>query len=167
MKRYILLLFVQMTLFQAIAAQHCPFDGKSIVFVKVEGSRKCISNLRLEEIDNPVADSCKYEPGLLTMYFSPIDSIYDENSWIKDYEKRQKKTKLKKKGHFFVSFGMAASSCMLTKNNQYVYQKRKFCIKYESKLDGRTHTATLDNNMIFSMCTSAGSWQRFEAVKIK
>lgn len=167
MLKHTLILLLLLWRMAILSAQHCPFDGKSIVFVKVEGHRKNISNLRLEEIDNPVADSCKYEPGLLTMYFSPIDSIYDENSWIKAYEKRQKKTKLKKKGHFFVTFGMAASSCMLTKNNQYVYQKRKFCIKYESKLDGQTHTATLDNNMIFSMCTSAGSWQRFEAVKIK
>ena len=49
-------------------AQHCPFDGTSIIMVKITGNNTLQKNkyeFTLQEIENPTADTCKYAKGLL------------------------------------------------------------------------------------------------------
>jgi hypothetical protein len=103
---------------QSIKAQHCPFDGTSIVILKVFNKKDKV-DFTLIEVDNPKADSCTYAEGLLEIPFQPIDSFYAKNHWVKTYEKRYKMQKIKSKGGFYVKLNQATADCMIKNGNNY------------------------------------------------
>jgi hypothetical protein len=149
-----------------IQAQHCPFDGSSIVIIKVL-NKKNTTDFILKEVDNPRADSCTYAEGLVEIPFKSMDSLYAENHWVKHYEKRYKMQRIKSKGNLYVKLGMASSDCMLKYGNNFRYVKRQFVLTYREKKTGKTQQIKIPESKIFKMCTTAGSWSRFEPIEIK
>jgi hypothetical protein len=146
--------------------QHCPFDGASIVLIKVMNDTDN-TNFMLKELDNPKADSCTYAKGLLEMKFQPIDSFYADNHWIETYEKRYNMQPIKSKGDWYVKLNQATADCMIKKGNDYTYLKRHFIITFNSKKTGEKEQIVVPETKIFKMCTTSGSWDRFEAIEIK
>lgn len=166
-KSQIVLTFLIITLFNIkILAQHCPFDGASIVILNVL-DKKNKTDFVLKEVDNPQADSCTYAEGLLQKSFQPIDSFYAENHWIKTYEKRYKMQKISSKGNLYVKLTQATADCMIKNGNNYDYIKRQFVITFKDKKTGETEQIDVPENRIFKMCTSAGSWDRIEAITVE
>ena len=146
-------------------AQHCPFDGASIVLIKVSNETDKMDFV-LKEVNNPKADSCTYAEGLLEIAFQPIDSFYAENHWIETYEKRYKMQKIASKGSFYVKLNQATADCMLKNGNNYTYLKRHFIITFKNKKTDKIEQIEVSDSKIFKMCTASGSWDRFEAITI-
>ncbi len=167
MKKKILILITAACCFiPKSQAQHCPFDGTSIVILKVNNKANK-TDFVLKEVNYPKADSCRYAEGLLTLKFQPFDSLYADNNWVETYEKRGKKAKLSSKGDFYVTLGQASTDCMLPRNNEYEYIARQFVIIYKDVKTGKMKQIKVPKSKIFSMCTSAGSWERIEAIGVK
>ena len=72
-------------------AQHCLFDGTNILLMNITGASKNKINtnaaIYLQEIVTDKNQKCTYIEDAIKIAFKPIDSIYKENSWIKNYEK--------------------------------------------------------------------------------
>lgn len=151
---------------QNTVAQHCPFDGAHIVLIKIT-DKEHKTDFMLQEINNPMADSCSYAKGLLSLAFKPIDSLYAKNHWFEEYEERYKMQKISTKGAFYVKLGQATRTCMIKEGNNYRYIKRQFIITFKNKMTDTIEQMEIPNDKIFVMCTSAGSWDRFEAIEIK
>jgi hypothetical protein len=147
-------------------AQHCPFDGTSIIMLKIKGG-KTISKITLREKENHKADSCSFAQGLLTLVFQPIDTLYARNHWVKDREVRYKVTPLSKKGDYYVTLNMAQVDCMIAKSNEYTLLKRHFVLSYREEKTGKTVELVVPNKKIYSLCSSYGSWDRIKAIRIK
>ncbi len=162
------LLIVSFCLFWAFLtqAQHCPFDGTSIILIKVSNETD-LTDFILKEVNNPKSDSCTYAEGLLQKSFQPIDSFYAHNQWIKTYEERYKMQKIASKGNLYVKLNQATADCMIKNGNNYTYIKRHFVITFKDKKTGETEQIDVPETKIFKMCTTSGSWDRFEAIEIK
>ena len=166
MKKIIIILLVALFFSTKSQAQHCPFDGTSIIMLKIKEG-KVISNITLREKENPKADSCRFAQGLLTCVFQPIDTLYADNHWVKDREIRYQVSPLSKKGDYYVTLNMAQVDCMIAKGNEYTYLKRHFIITFKDKKTGETEQIDVPETKIFKMCTASGSWDKFEAIKIE
>ncbi len=166
--KFKLLFFIVLMLFfsKKIQAQHCPFDGTSIVLIKVSNETSK-TDFVLKEVNNPKADSCTYAEGLLKKSFQPIDSFYAENQWINTYEKRYEMQKIKSKGGFYVKLNQATADCMLKNGNNYTYIKRHFIITFKNKKTNKIERIDVPDSKIYRMCTASGSWDRFEAIEIQ
>jgi hypothetical protein len=165
LKKILFLLTITCFLTLKTQAQHCPFDGASIVIIKVK-NKSGIKEIKLKEVDNPKADSCSYAEGLLTYPFQPFDSLHEENSWVKTYEKRYKMGRINKKGDLYVKLNMSETRCMIKDGNDYRYINRHFVISYKNA-NGELEQIDVPESKIFVMCTSAGSWERFEAIVVE
>ena len=167
MKYIYVLLVIMASLFSIKSqAQHCPFDGTSIVLIKVSNETDK-TDFILKEVNNPKADSCTYAEGLLQKSFQPIDSFYANNQWIKTYEKRYEMQKIASKGNLYVKLTQATADCMIKNGNNYTYLKRHFIITFKDKKTNKIEQMDVPETKIFKMCTASGSWDRFEAIKIE
>lgn len=154
-------------------AQHCPFDAAHLVVIKLidhEGNIITDStiSLVLAETDNPIADSCKHDPGLLELPFSDISFTLNQfisrtpptyiNSLTKDCS-------FMEKGNQAVILSQSQYNCVIPKDGDYNYIKRKFEIRiYKSnKLIQSVH---LDAESIYELCTSYGPWSRIQTKNI-
>jgi hypothetical protein len=165
-KKLYLLIFVLVSLFSIKSqAQHCPFDGTSIIMLKIKGDKKEVSNITLREINNPKVDSCRFENELINVVFQPIDSLYARNHWVKSRENRP--NMLIEKGDLYVTLNMAQVDCMIPKGNEYTHRKRHFTLSYQVVKTGKTVEMDVPDNRIFSLCTSYGEWKRIKAIVLK
>ena len=166
MKKIILVLIIASYFFTSkTQAQHCPFDGTSIVILKVKNGQNK-TDFKLVEINNPKADSCSYGKGLLVLPFQLIDSFYSDNSWVKTYEERYKMAQLSSKGQFYVSFSMAMVDCMLARGNDFEYLKRHFVLTFKDLKTGKLGQIKVSKKRIYSLCMSNGSWGRIKPILI-
>ena len=163
--KILVIVVLSLFFFKKMEAQHCPFDGTSIVLIKVLDMENK-TDFMLKEVNNPKADSCTYAEGLLDISFQPIDSFYAKNHWVKDYEKRYKMKKIASKGDLYVKLNQATADCMIKKGNDYTYIKRHFVISFKNKKTGEVEQMDVPETKIFKMCTASGSWDRFEAITI-
>jgi hypothetical protein len=146
-------------------AQHCPFDGTSIIVLKIKGDKRAISNVILREVKNPQVDSCRFANKLLNVIFQPIDSFYAQNRWVKNRENRPKM--LSEKGDLYVTLNMAQVDCMIPKGNEYTHRKRHFVVSYKEEKTGKTVEIVVLDERVFSLCTSYGEWERIKAIVVK
>jgi len=151
-----------------VNAQHCPFDGSSMIVIKLMDKKgKVISSLKepviLAEINNPKADSCSYAKGLLSIPFENLNKAlinkYDWASWAKKYSAN---CSFMKPGHFAVVLGQAQETCMLENGNDY--QKRTFEIRV--KRGDKTTIVNLPEEKVYHLCTDAGPWTRIKPIEI-
>jgi hypothetical protein len=164
-KKIYLLIFVLVSLFSIKSqAQHCPFDGTSIIMLKIKGDKKEVSNITLREKNNPKVDSCRFENELINVVFQPIDSLYARNHWVKSRENRP--NMLIEKGDLYVTLNMAQVDCMIPKGNEYTLLKRHFVVSYKDVKTGKTVEMDVPDNRIFSLCTSYGEWERIKAIAV-
>lgn len=155
------------------AAQHCPFDGSSIVVIKLTDSSgnpitKPGSAIFLTEKPNTLADSCTYATGQLNLAFGN-----PENNLIKKYEGTWEERaslyltecSFNQPGYYVVVLNQAQRSCMVERNNQFSYIKRQFEIR-QKKADGNVMLTDVPADHIYSLCTSSGSWTRIKPIDI-
>ena len=151
-------------------AQHCPFDGSSMIVIKlIDKKGKPISSLKdtiiLAEIHNPKADSCSYAKGLLSIPFEDLNNAlinkYD-NAWVSWAKKYSANCSFMKAGHFAVVLNQAQESCMI--ENGYSYQKRIFEIRI--KIGDKTTVVNVPEEEIYHLCTNNGPWTRIKPIEV-
>lgn len=173
MLKEFLLLLCLLILPVGATAQHCPFDGGRMIVVYLTNAEdkpltSVADNLVLREIDNPNPEACTYAKGLLTIPFlPPLDNF------LKRY-KSQDTAAFKElcagcgfltKGYYAVIIGQAESTCMIKKDNDFNYVKRKFEIRFTQNKSEQT--AQVPNDQIYSLCTDAGKWSRMVPIDFK
>jgi hypothetical protein len=141
MKNQILKLFFSSTFLVILAniafAQHCPFDGATLIAVKLTDKKgKPIKNAKftLREINNDKPESCSFTKGLLNKPFMPtqnvLSNLYEMDNVI---EKYCADCNFLDDGFYAVKLNQAEETCMIKDGNNYKYKKRKFEISYGKK----------------------------------
>lgn len=171
--KYTVPLLIALICLKPLSAQHCPFDGGSIVVIKLTDSLgHPITSLKkpllLTETANPLADSCTYAAGQLSILFgSPLEKLVKKypGSWEDRATRYLDECSFNQPGYFVVVLIQAQTSCMIERNNQFNYIKRKFEIRQNSP-EGNTLLSAVPDDRIYSLCTSGGSWTRIKSIDI-
>lgn len=163
-------------------AQHCPFDGTHLIAIKVVDKQgKMIADFvtpfYLEEVDNPMADSCTSFAGLIKKHFlnsnafiAEINSRFDRNGYNTDLYNRLKNADIYTKANRMLTINQAEKTCLLTEKSEtvypnYIYHRRKFEIVY--MLNGTEMRKPVSDQFIYSLCTSANEVEKFKPLIIK
>lgn len=161
------------SLHEPVAAQHCPFDGAAAVIIRLPLTQENLSadtsvRFFLVETDTLLADSCTYAKGALHIRFRSIDDALVKkypNSWEYRAELYTKEAPFNQPGLLAVVLNQAEASCMLNRNNQFTYIKRKFGLQV-FKDQQLIRQIPVPMEKIYSLCTSAGSWSRIQPIEI-
>ncbi len=172
--KYTLPLFVALICLKPLEAQHCPFDGSSIIVIKLTDSLgRSISVLKdrviLFEKTNPLADSCTYAAGQLSILFgSPLEKLVKKYPGSWEYRATQylAACSFNQPGYYVVVLNQAQHSCMVERNNQFNYINRQFEIRQENT-EGNILLTAVPAERIFTLCTSGGSWTRIQPIDIR
>lgn len=151
-------------------AQHCPFDGGSAIVISIKNKKLLDSNYSflLVEINNPLADSCKYAEGLLKIPFGTIDASlvkkYD-GSWTMWAKERIKDCTFNQPENRAVVLNQAQKDYMVSINNDFNYHPRQFEIHlfHQNKLMKKMR---VPDQYIYSVCTGNGPWTRIQPIEI-
>lgn len=173
MTKYNFAILLFLILIKQSAAQHCPFDGSSIVVIKLSDSIgnpiiKPGSALFLTEKPNALADSCTYATGQLNLSFgSPENNLIKKypGSWEERAALYLKECSFNQPGYYVVVLNQAQRSCMVDRNNQFSYIKRQFEIRQKT-VEGNILLTDVPADRIYSLCTSSGSWTRILSIDI-
>jgi hypothetical protein len=156
-------------------AQHCPFDsGHMIVVELTDADDKPMfgsgAELKLQEIDNPEADSCQYKKGLLSRSFLPPADAFQQRysrQGFDSFSRYCEKCAFNTFGFYAVVLGQSERSCMIKNDDDsdFRWVTRKFEIRFSR--DGAEHKIAVPSEKIYSMCTGQGEWSRFEPIKLR
>lgn len=171
--KYTVPLLIALICLKPLSAQHCPFDGGSIVVIKLTDSLgHPITSLKepllLTETANPLADSCTYAAGQLSILFgSPLEKLVKKysGSWEDRATRYLEECSFNQPGYYVVVLNQAQHSCMVERNNQFNYFKRQFEIR-QKKPEGNIPLTAVPADRIYSLCTSAGSWTRIQPINL-
>lgn len=173
--RYFILLFV-VILSGNIYGQHCPYDGSNLIAIKlVDQKGHMLSIIKdtvyLMEIDNPLAGSCTYAPGLLKIPFQDTSTFFancDANYrpvYSNDLKRRLKELGITGKANLLLKIGQAERYCMIKDNNDFAFQDRKFAIVlYHNNKQVQVPVPAKD---IRSLCTGSKDLLNFTALVVK
>jgi len=181
MLRIIVLFFVVLMISNDVAAQHCPYDGMHLVAIQVidKGGRLPAgmdSSFYLQEVDNPMADSCAHAKGLLQKRFLPADGFvaaynkqYNRNGYNKDLDRRLKEAGVFARANMMLSLNQAENTCTYTGKSEtvytnYIYRQRKFVIVYT--VNGKEMRTPLPEAFIYGVCTASRELEHFKPVTI-
>lgn len=158
----------------AVFAQHCPFDGTRMIVVHLTDKKDqpivdALQSLTLREIDNSNADSCTYAEGLLEKPFllanDAFTNMYKSDSSRNLIQQYCADCNFLTDGFYAVRLGQAETNCMIKKDGDFSYQKRKYEIGYER--NGIKKTVKVTDKDIYSLCTGNGKWSRIVPIEIK
>lgn len=174
MNKYYCAVLLLLLSFNQTSAQHCPFDGSSIVVIKLtdhNGSpiTEPPTSLFLTEITNPLADSCTYAEGQLRLKFGNIESNLIKKytgTWEERASLYLQECSFNQPGYYVVVLNQAQRSCMVNRNQQFSYIKRQFEIRQKNG-EGDVLLTDVPADRIYSLCTSSGSWTRINAVEVE
>ena len=163
-----------LVLSQNIAAQHCPFDVTRMIVVHLTDAKNnpvtdAVQSLVLREIDNPNADSCTNAEGLLEKPFllanDAFSNIYKGQNSYNLIQQYCGDCNFLTDGFYAVKLGQAQTNCMIKKDGDFTYKKRKFEISFER--NDVKQTVKVSEDKIYSLCTSFGKWSRIVPIEIK
>ena len=157
-----------------IAAQHCRFDGMRMIVVHLTDEKNApivdaVQNLILREIDNPNADSCTYAQGLLQKPFflsnDAFSNVHKSSNSLNLIQEYCADCSFLTDGFYAVRLGQAETSCMLKKDGDFEYSKRKFEVSFEK--DDIKKSVKVAADKIYSLCTGNGDWSRVVPIEIQ
>lgn len=174
MKKAVLFFMAWCFCLNVISAQHCPFDGSAMIVIKIiDKNGNPVTDLKsavlLYEIDNPLADSCTYAEGRLSVPFRETKQSLIEkynNSWKSWATRYSRDCSFMEPGHYAVVLNQAQAHCMLKNETWFSYFKRNFEIR-QQKADKMKTLVRVSKENIYSLCTSAGKWSRITALEIR
>jgi|GEM_PF-5961886 len=161
-------------------AQHCPFDGSHLISIKVVNKQgRMVSGLEprfyLQEVDNPMADSCTQAKGLRRKQFLSSDAFIAEtstrfNGYNKALINRLNDAGVFTKANLMLMLNQAENTCTLigkteTAYTNYIYRQRKFDIVYY--LNGKEMRQALPAALIYALCTNNKDLKSFKTITIK
>lgn len=155
-------------------AQHCPFDGSTVVVIQVKNKagKPVITPalaITLIENSNDAADSCTYATGLQQVAFTSIEKSWIEkygNSWKNTATHLLKATDIKtKQGYMAVVLNQAQANCMIKNGNDFNYRERTFTIQVSRGNDIQQTIEVLPDQK-YKLCTGVGEWSRIKPIAI-
>lgn len=163
-------------------AQHCPYDGMHLIAIKITDKKgKMLTDIKpvfyLQEVDNPMADSCTSGAGLVKKQFLTSDAFvteinkrFNRNGYNAALNNRIKDAGVFANANMMVSLNQAENTCTLigkseTVYTNYIYRQRKFVIAYV--LDGKEMITPLADGFISALCTNNRELKNFKTVTIK
>ena len=168
-----LLLFFSVSALK-VFAQHCPFDGTRMIVVHLTDAENkpvvdAFDSLFLRENDNADADSCTYAEGLLEKPFARALNAFSELYGIKGSAEIMQNNcgdcSFLTDGFYSAKLNQAEFNCMVKKDNDFNYRKRKFEVVYEK--NGVKKNVKVTENDIYSLCTGNGKWSRIVPIELK
>lgn len=167
-------LLVLIAISKTMLAQHCPFDGSTVILIQVKNKagKPVVSpafTFTLIENPNALADSCTYAPGQLALPFAGIkDSWINryEGLWVKRATERLKECNFNNKpGYMSVVLNQAQESCMVKNGNDFDFRERMFTIQVKQGNDIK-QTILVPVDRKYALCTAAGKWSRIKPITI-
>ncbi len=163
-------------------AQHCPYDGTHLIAIKVVDKKgNLLTDVHtvfyLQEVDNPMADSCTSAAGLVTKQFlnsdifiAEIDRKFNRNGYNAKLNNRLKDAGIFVKANMMLTLNQAENTCTLigkseTVYTNYIYRQRKFVIAY--RVNGKETCHTLPDGFISALCTNNRDLKNFKTVTIR
>ncbi len=173
MNKILLILLPTVLVGNSLSAQHCPFDGGSIVVIKLTDSTGNIitrlnNSLFLTETQNPMADSCTYAEGQLNLPFdSPEKNLVKkyEGAWEYRASRYLEECTFRQPGYFVVVLNQAQRRCMVNRNNNFTFLDRHFEIRQKIH-SGTKLLAAVPPDKIYPLCTANGEWARIKAIEL-
>ena len=179
--RYFILFFAFISS-DNLYAQHCPYDGTHMIAIKVVDKHgKMLTDFNtvfyLQEVDNPMADSCSYSKGLLKKQFlnskgfiAECDEKFNRNGYNKELNNRLKNAGVFTNANMMLTLNQAENTCTLigkseTVYTNYIYRQRKFVIAYA--INGKEISHPLPPDYIYSLCTNNKELKNFKTVTIR
>jgi hypothetical protein len=163
-------------------AQHCPYDGTHLVAIKVVDKKgQMLTNINtvfyLQEVDNPMADSCTSAAGLIKKQFLnsnaftvELDKRFDRNGYNTALNKRLTNAGVFANANMMLTINQAENTCTLigkseTVYTNYIYQQRNFVIAYA--INGKEIRQQLPAVFIFSLCTNNKDLKNFKTLTVQ
>ncbi len=180
MKSIFLLSFV--LLFNiCVQAQHCPYDGTNMVAIKVVDKNNNLLNnpktlFYLQEVDNPMADSCEHAKGLLRKQFlsskdfvAECNERFNRNGYNTALNDRLTYAGVFAKANMMLTLNQTENTCILigkseTVYTNYIYRQRKFEVVYT--INGKEMRQPLPADFIYSLCTNNKDLKNFKTITI-
>lgn len=169
MRSFLLLSFV--LLFNiGVLAQHCPYDGTHLIAIKILDQKgKMLTDIDslfyLQEVDNPMADSCGHNKGLIKKQFlnskdfmADYNKRFNRNGYNRTLDERLKAAGIFEKANMMLTINQTENTCMLigkseTVYTDYIYRQRKFEVAYT--INGKEMRQPLPADFIYALCTAA------------
>ncbi len=154
-------------------AQHCPFDGGEMMVLElIDSDNKPMfgstTELTLQEVDDPEADSCRDKKGLLSRPFLPPADALLQRYPIQGFDSfglHCADCSFNAFGFYAVVLNQSERSCKIKSDDDddYRWVDRKFEIRFSR--DGIEQKIAVPPDSLFSMCTGTGKWSRFQPIK--
>lgn len=174
--RKLLYLFFFFLFTSSLMAQHCPYCGSYVIVVVLKNNKgKIITDstykITLQEINNPLADSCQNAEGIQTFHFASIEKnwiLAHNGFWENSARKLIQETGFyNKNGYYSVILNQASNQCMIKQaNNDYKYIPRLYQVEI-SHNEKVIKSIEINQEQIFSLCTAQGNWKRIKAIVIE
>ncbi len=163
-------------------AQHCPYDGTSLIAIKVvDKNHKLLTDINnffyLQEVDNPIADSCEHTKGLIRKQFlnsndfvAECNERFNRNGYNTALNDRLNNAGVFVKANMMLTLNQVENTCTLigkseTVYTNYIYRQRKFEVVYT--INGKEMRQPLPTNFIYSLCTNNKDLKNFKTITVK
>jgi hypothetical protein len=149
-------------------AQHCPFDGFSIVVVQLKtaktGKPRTMEGYTMELRNKATADSCQQ----INKSFDAVQAVLIDSAdaVFKSYAAKFANARIFKPGHFAVLLRDDELRCTQDNNGLNKAQKQSFEVFYVFRKFRRRRSVTVAVKNIYPLCTVHGSWNRIQPIVI-
>ena len=163
-------------------AQHCPYDGTYLVAINVlDKNNNLLTDISmvfyLQEVDNPMADSCEHAKGLIrkqflnsTDFVAECNEKFNRNGYNTALNDRLINAGVFIKANMMLTLNQTENTCTLigkseTVYTNYIYRQRKFEVVYT--INGKEILRPLPADFIYSLCTDNKDLKNFKTITIK
>ena len=157
---------------KGLFAQHCAFDGTSVIVVHFNSPLKENTKVVLQQVSEADTDSCLYGEFIHAEYFlNNRDSAfnysgnsYKQEKFISNLDNYYDFTK----NNYFVTLSDSKRFCIQRKGttNDYVYKPKKFRIVLLEN-NREVFSTDVPEGFVFPLCSAKGSWERIRSVKVQ
>jgi hypothetical protein len=149
-------------------AQHCPFDGYSIVVVQLKsaktGKPRTMEGYTMVLRNDDTNDGCqqvdKPFDAVQTVLIDSADEVF------KSYAARFANAPIFKPGYFAVLLYNSQLNCTAEGSNAGKVKKQRFEVFYVFRKFRRKRSVTVAVKNIYPLCTVHGSWNRIQPIVI-
>jgi hypothetical protein len=149
-------------------AQHCPFDGFSIVVVQLKsaktGKPRTTEGYTMELRNKGANDSCQQ----ISKPFDAVQAVLIDSAdaVFKQYAAKFANAPIFKPGHFAVLLRDDELRCTQGNSSLHKAQQQSFEVFYVFRKFRRKRSVTVAVKNIYPLCTVHGSWNRIQPIVI-
>jgi hypothetical protein len=169
----LLFLFCLVSLPLNAFAQHCPFDGLSMIVIHlVDRQGNAIKNFKgdlvLHEVDNAHPELCTYATDLVKEDFIQAKTAFyetrDTDRFKDTLDKYCPDCTFLEPGYYAAKLTQATEECMIKHGDDFDYKKRKYEVQLTQY--GMAQTVPIPEKRVYSLCTAQGRWSRIQPIDV-